>query len=134
MSIFQPAYLEVIAKPCYFEDATVNGIIDEDGALMTFIVGEKWHPVIDLANGKILDWPKGDVAYIHYKVCDEGEYWLLDANKNRIAKYKSPYVPDDFLSHGDCGYGDYIILDVKEDGRINGYIAPSVIEDEWEAL
>jgi transcriptional regulator with PAS, ATPase and Fis domain len=39
-----------------------------------------------LATGRVLDWPKGTTAEVHYKVCDAGCYWLEDANGKRLKR------------------------------------------------
>ncbi|AZO45902.1 hypothetical protein EJ076_34875 [Mesorhizobium sp. M7D.F.Ca.US.005.01.1.1] len=114
----------------YWEDAEVNGVEDEDGTLIPGREGDRWKVKIDLPTGKVVDWPEGTTADIHYKVCDEGEYWLLDAAGNKIA-YREGYVPGDFLCHGDNGYGDYIILKVGPDGQIADYERPEIVQEEW---
>lgn len=125
-------YIEVHADVRYWEDATVNGIEDTDGSLIPFKDGDTWKPVIDLVLGIVVGWPSGVVADIHYKVCDAGEYWLLDENKNRIAKYKDYYVPDEILCVGENGYGDYIIFKVAENGSILGWRTPDIVRDRWD--
>ena len=122
----QATYLEVCAQVRYWEDATVNGAEDTDGTLIPARVNESWRPVIRLTDGLMMDWPQGTTADIHYKVCDAGEYWLLDDERKRVAKWAGFYVPSDFLCHGAQGYGDYIILKVGADGLIEKYRAPSV--------
>jgi len=122
----QATYLEVCAQVRYWEDATVNGAEDTDGTLIPARVNESWRPVIRLADGLVMDWPQGTTADIHYKVCDAGEYWLLDDERKRVAKWAGFYVPGDFLCHGDNGYGDYIIFKVSADGLIEKYRAPEV--------
>ena len=124
-------YIEVSAAVRYWDDATVNGQVDTDGRLMPLIQGSYWVPIIRLADGQIMNWPKGTTADVHYKVCDQGEYWLRDEEK-RIAKWSGYYVPNDFLCHGDQGYGDYIIFKVDESGLIQGWKVPEVDPDEWE--
>lgn len=124
----KPAYIEVSASVRYWEDATINGKADENGKLTPFKSGGRWCPVICLAKGMVIDWPQGVTADIHFKVCDAGEYWLLDENKNRIAKWAGYYVPNDFLCHGGQGYGDYIILKIGGDGNIKGWRIPKI---EW---
>lgn len=124
-------YIEVKAGVRYWEDATINGVEDEEGDLTPFRVGDCWCPVIELATGIIQDWPKNMVAGIHFKICDDGEYWILDENKNRIGKWNGDYVPNKFLCHGDNGYGDYIVFDVDKDGKIIGYKTPMVSQGEW---
>jgi len=126
--------LVVEAAVRYWEDAKVNGIEDSDGTRIPLRNGELWKPVIELSTGRILDWPEGMEAHIHYKVCDEGEYWLADADGNRIAKWKDYYVPDHFLCVDCEGWGDYIILDVGQDGLIKEWKQPTVKEDEWNVL
>lgn len=134
-------YIEVSAGVRYWEDASVNGVEDSNGSLIPFKRGECWCPVIRLEDGMVMDWPAGTRANIHYKVCDSGEYWLLDENRQRIAKWSGYYVPNDFLCHGDEGYGDYIIFKVTADGSIDKWRAPQIVwgnreEDEsgWARL
>lgn len=128
-------YLEVDCEPRYWEDATVNGVEDTDGTLIPFREGDSWRPVINLNLGDIVNWPQGMEARIHYKVCDAGEYYIRK-NGKRISKYKSAYVPNNFLCHGAnaYGYGDYIILNVRADGHIKGYQAPFIVQEQWEML
>ncbi len=124
-------FLQVSAEVRYWEDATVNGVEDTHGTLIPFRSGDLWLPIIDIAEGRVVSWPYGMVASVHYKVCDAGEYWLLNAKTERIAKYASEYVPDRLLCHGDRGYGDYIILDIDGDSRIKNWRTPVIDESEW---
>ncbi len=122
----QAAYLEVRAGVRYWEDATVNGVEDGQGALIPHRKEKDWCPIIQLVDGLVLDWPEGTKADIHYKVCDDGEYWLLDSERKRIAKWNGSYVPDDFLCHGDVGFGDYIIFNIGGNGLIDRYKTPEI--------
>ena len=122
----EPAYIEVSAEVRYWEDASVNGSEDTDGTLIPFRKGGLWGPTIRLADGAVMDWPQGMTADVHYKVCDAGEYWLLDADRNRLAKWAGFYVPDDFLCHSGTGYGDYIILKIDAEGLIQNWSRPDV--------
>lgn len=125
-------YIEVRAEVRYWEDAEINGVEDVDGSLVPFRRGDLWCPIIRLADGAIMGWSKGTTASIHYKVCDQGGYWLLDKDQNRTAKYQGDYVPDKFLCHGDEGYGDYIIFNVAEDGKIIDWNEPTITpQDAW---
>ena len=128
-------YIEVSAAVRYWEDATVNGQEDTDGKLIPLTQGSYWVPVIRLADGQIMNWPKGTTADVHYKVCDQGEYWL-SIDGRRIAKWAGHYVPNDFLCHGEDaqGFGDYIILEVGSDGIIAGYRRPTIGADQWPLL
>jgi len=126
----QPIYLAVEAEPRYWEDTTVNGVVDEDGILIPCRDGAFWKPIIELSSGKIINWELGKSANIHYKVCDQGEYFLLDANQKKIKKYNGYYVPDEVLCVDDEGYGDYIIMSVDMDGVIKNY-KPIIEENKW---
>lgn len=132
--ITKARYIEVEAEVRYWEDATVNDVADDDGTLIPFRDYDCWCPVIDLIDGRVKYWPEGMEVSTYYKVCDQGVYWLLDDNGNRIAKWKGYYVPDEFLCHGDNGYGDYIILDIDGYGGIANYAAPDIDPDQWAAL
>lgn len=124
-------YIEVLAEPRYWEDAEVNGQRDNDGSLIPFRIGDEWRPVIRLADGMVLDWPPGMVAKIYYKVCDQGMYWLQDADRKRVAKWAGHYVPNDFLCHGDNGLGDYILMNIGADGMVVGWTPPIVNPARW---
>ena len=124
----KPSYIEISAGVRYWEDATIGGQEDTDGTLIPFRKGDCWCPVIRLSDGVVMDWPTGVTADIHYKVCDAGEYWILDDGRQRIAKWGGYYVPNDFLCHGDQGYGDYIILEIDSGGVIKGWRSPAI---EW---
>tara|TARA_A100000172_G_C3044260_1_gene111852 strand:+ start:26293 stop:26715 length:423 start_codon:yes stop_codon:yes gene_type:complete len=129
---FEVKTLLVEANVRYWEDATVNGVEDENGDLIPCKLGDTWKPIIDLETGLITNWEKGKEADIHYKVCDAGEYWLQDENGEKIVKAKGYYVPD-FLAIDDSGLGDYIIMKVDKDGKINNWrfdSEPFTNEDE----
>lgn len=112
-------YLQVMAKPRSWENARVNGVEDSDGTLMPFINKEKtaWKPMIDLHEGIICNWPKGTYASVHYKVCDDGTYVLLDEHYDVVTCLRDEYVPS-IMCPGGNGYGDYIIMDIDTDGEI----------------
>lgn len=126
-------HIEVEAGVRYWEDASVNGVEDDDGTLIHGREGDLWKVRIELLDGIIEGWPEGMEADIHYKVCDAGEYWLTDANGKRLAKWKGHYVPDAFLCHGSEGFGDYIIMSVAIGGGIVGYSMPAIDPERWEA-
>jgi len=109
--------LIVKAKIRYYEDADVNGIEDVGGTLIPCKIGEVWCPVIDIDSGIIINWEKGKTAKIHYKVCDCGIYSLYDDNNN-LVKEIDGYVPS-IMCPKENGYGDYIIMDVDENGKID---------------
>jgi hypothetical protein len=114
--------LEVNAGVRYWEDATVNGVEDTEGNLIPCREGDRWCPLIDIDTGIIKDWPKGTIADIHYKVCDDGTYLLIDENNNQVLAIENDYVPD-ILCPKEPGYGDYIIMDIDGDGKIQNWKA-----------
>lgn len=123
----EPAYLEVRASVHYWEDAQVNGQEDTDGRTIPLRQLNCWCPVIRLCDGKVVGWPEGVVAMIHYKVIDEGDYWLRDAQMQRVAKWASAYVPDAFLCPGGSGWGDYIVMTIGADGFVRDWQAPAIV-------
>lgn len=131
-------HIEVQADVRYWEDATVDGVEDTDGVLIpgrdAELPGSPWHVRIELDGGRIEHWPEGTSADIHYKVCDQGLYWLTDAAGLRIARYRSSYVPDAYLSQGDAALGDYIVMRVDGSGSIEGFRRPVADPDRWERL
>lgn len=113
--------LHVRAGVRYWEDATVDGIEDNDGKLIPcrVIDEEDWLPVIEIETGKIINWKQGVTADIHYKVCDDGDYYLLDENDEEVV-HLNGYVPKT-LCPEENGYGDYIIMKVDSEGLINNW-------------
>ncbi|NTG48624.1 hypothetical protein G6M04_14620 [Agrobacterium rhizogenes] len=109
-------YLKAECGVRYWEDGEVNGTEDTDGELIPFRVKDAWCPTIDLETGMVQDWPAGTTADLHYKVCDAGRYFLLDAEKSVVREIEG-YVPE-MMSPGDNGYGDYVIMTIGPDGQI----------------
>lgn len=112
---FEAKFLQVEAGVRYWEDATVNGLDDEEGNLIPCRKGDKWCPIIEIDTGKIINWEIGKAAEIHYKVCDDGKYIILDENKDHI-KTLEDYVISDLTDDS-----DYIILNVSKDGIIEDW-------------
>ena len=113
---FDVEYLFVEAGVRYWEDGVINGVEDKDGNIPCRD-GDCWKPLININTGKIINWTQGVRANIHYKVCDNGTYKLLDANMELIKKIRD-YVPK-MLSPKEEGWGDYIIMDIDTDGKIS---------------
>jgi len=119
-------YIQAECGVRYWKDAEVNGEVDTDGSRIPAregtaadndsFGGGKWCPTIDLDTGIIENWPKGTTASVHYKVCDDGSYYLLDAESN-VVKAIDGYVPGIMCPEGD-GYGDYVIMEIDGDGKI----------------
>ncbi|HVE20612.1 MAG TPA: hypothetical protein VNC39_01435 [Acidocella sp.] len=133
MSIERARYIEVEAGVRYWEGSTLNGEVDEDGNIPRR-KRDAWCPVIELETGRVIDWPPGTTADIHYKVCDDGRYWLLDASGAGLAKWKGYYVPNSILCVNDNGYGDYIIMKIGGDGLVIGWKKPDIDADQWEMV
>ena len=113
-------YLAASCGVRYWEDADVNGVEDVNGDLIPFRDGNSWTPTIDLATGMIRNWPKGVTAKIHYKVCDDGTYCLLDEFDCLVTEIDG-YVPNMMCPSGN-GFGDYVIMNIDCDGMIEGWV------------
>lgn len=121
---YEVKYLQVNAGVRYWEDSEINGVEDDCSVPQMPCVFKKgmklrWMPLIDLDNGRIVNWEEGITANIHYKVCDDGEYELSDDEKIPLQRIKS-YVPS-ILCPSEKGFGDYIIMHVDENGYIKGW-------------
>lgn len=113
--------LHVKAGVRYWGDSTVNGQEDtEEGDNIPCKDGDYWKPIIDLETGQILNWKQGTTANLHYKVCDNGCYYIIDEAGNTVLFYEYDYVPD-MLCPKEEGYGDYIIMDIDENGFIKDW-------------
>ena len=112
---FDAKFLQVEAGVRYWEDATVNGVEDEEGDLIPCRDGHNWCPIIEIETGKIINWEIGKTADIHYKVCDDGKYILQDENRDHI-KTLEDYVISDLTDDS-----DYIILTIDENGVIENW-------------
>ena len=109
--------LVVKAGVRYYEDATVNGVEDTEGDLIPCKQGELWCPIIDIDSGVITNWKQGVKAEIHYKVCDCCGWELKDEKGEVVLSAEDGYVPST-LCPKESGYGDYIIMDIDENGMI----------------
>lgn len=114
----------------YWEDGTVNGVVDDDdNPAMPFASKDAWIIKIDIDTGVIIDWPKGTTADVYYKVCDAGIYSLLDDEGNEVRTIEG-YVPS-IMCPGGNGYGDYVIMEIDEDGKIANWVPDlSYFEDD----
>jgi hypothetical protein len=116
---FDVKYLFAEVGARYWEDATVNGVEDTEGTLIPCRDGDAWKPLIDLETGTIVNWEKGKTAKTHYKSCDSNIFKLLDENKNVIVEIDG-YVIDMMCPVGN-GYGDYVIMNIDENGKIENF-------------
>lgn len=111
--------IKVKAQIRYWEDTEVNGIEDtKNGDNVPCKEGELWCPVINVATGIIENWEIGKTAKIHYKVTDCCGWELLDENGSVIQSQADGYVPKT-LCPAENGYGDYIIMNINENGQID---------------
>lgn len=111
----------------YYEDGDVDGVVDEKGDLIPCKVGEMWCPIIHIDSGVITNWRQGVTASVHYKVCDAGSYYVKDEAGNVIFSSEGDYVPS-ILSPGGLGYGDYIIMNIDADGKIENWEASDIVD------
>ena len=140
-------YIEVDTEVRYWEDTDVNGVPDIDFyeskgvgtpripcAVQVKKEPEKciysdhwrWRPIIDIESGKVINWTEGVEARVHYKVCDMFACTIKDVEGNAVVEYED-YVPK-FMCPADEGYGDYIIMDIDENGFIQEWQSSLVQE------
>lgn len=127
-------YLKIDVGVRYWEDGIINGeedndlsvgegtkprmpfaVFDNDGHFDKFNGGYRWQPIIDIESGFIVDWPAGVKAKVHYKICDDGTYSLLNKDMEEIVKVNS-YVPYCLGEEG-----DYIVLAIEPNGHIENF-------------
>lgn len=110
----------------YWVDVVINGVKYSDDspeddinskASTPCVIGDLWMPEIEIETGKILNWKQGVKAEIHYKVCDCCGWELKDENGEVVLSAEDGYVPST-LCPKEKGYGDYIIMDIDENGMI----------------
>lgn len=142
-------FLKADATVRYWQDSEIDGVEDNDceeepnepQMPCAEYVGEQdkclraynwhWRPIIDINTGRIVNWSNGVTASIHYKVCDEFYCDILDEEENIVCSYDG-YVPH-CMCPKENGYGDYIILDIDENGSIrdwNPELALKILEGE----
>jgi hypothetical protein len=117
-------YLQVKAEPIYWEDASVNGVDEDDeNPKIPCKVGDLWMPKIDIDKGQIVNWEKGTIATTHYKVCDMCGFDFIDSDNNIIEELseRDGYVPNTLCPNKE-GYGEYIKMDIDEGGFIKNWI------------
>lgn len=118
---FDVKYLKARIGARYWEDSIVNDIEDIEGKLIPCRKGDNWIPIIELETGKIINWEQGKIASIHYKSCDNNDFYLLDQDNNIVASI-SDYVIN-MMCPKEEGYGDYVIMDIDENGFIQDWKA-----------
>lgn len=148
---FEAVYLKVDAGVRYWQDAYINGNRDTDcdktdghpnmpcaeyiGEQHRLLRGNdwRWRPLIEIERGKIVNWKQGATANIHYKVCDDFACEILDGGKEVITSYDG-YVPK-IMCPTDEGFGDYIIMNIDENGFIQGWrkeLISKIVEEDKE--
>lgn len=110
--------------PRHWSTSEINGVEDDDDnpqmPLIDEHLGEKaWHIIVNLDTGQICNWPQGTKASIHYKSVDENYIHILDDQLGIVKEYEG-YVPN-FLCPKEDGWGDYVIMDIDENGFIQNF-------------
>lgn len=116
---FDVKYLKARIGARYWEDATINDIEDIEGNLIPCRNGDNWIPIIELETGKIVNWEQGKKASIHFKSCDDNDFYLLDQDNN-VMSHTEGYVIN-MMCPKEEGYGDYVIMDIDENGIIQDF-------------
>ena len=94
--------------------------------------GERcWNPLINLSTGTIENWNAGNTASICYKVCDQGLYFLQVEKGVNSLKWNDWYAPEEYLSQNFYGFGDYIFMEIDENGKIKDWKYPKFNRNKW---
>lgn len=91
-----------------------------------FRKGDMWSAMIDLDAKKVVDWPQGQKGNLSMKVTDCGSYYLIDSEGNTVFSIEQDYVPNSLLPGK---YGDYIDLQINEEGVITNWLKNANISD-----
>lgn len=120
-------FIDVCAAVRYYEDGIINNHSDSNNDPEMPCVNEDyaWCPIIDAETGQIINWKKGNIASLYYKVCDECKITIRIGDT--VIYNDENYVPD-FLCPKEEGYGDYIIMDIDENGFINNWNKNNEVE------
>ena len=84
----------------------------------------RWRLIINIETGRILNWQQGNTASVHYKVCDGFACCFTDNSSESILDYDG-YVPSFMCLKGEPD-GDYIIMDIDENGYIKDWDSSKV--------
>lgn len=117
----------------YWEDTDVNGQPDDSDtpkipcAVKSDCGDYYWKPIIDIETGQILNWQQGVTANVHYNVCDEFACKVLEqiAGITNLIKDYEGYVPAFMCTKGEPD-GDYIVMDIDENGYIKDWRSADV--------
>lgn len=104
----------------YWEDGTL-------GEYMPCKKGNMWCPEIDIKTGLIINWTGNQPASIHYKICDQGSYFLKNSKGEIVASVENDYVPSNLIP---SEYGDYIVMEIDATGKISNWGSPTL--DDFE--
>ena len=82
-----------------------------------------WCPVIDVNEGRMLDWPEGFILNTHFKVCDQGVYVYSNADESKqiVSSDCDEYYVPGWLDDCNDGYGDYLLITINGDGTIKDW-------------
>ena len=102
-----------------FSDGVMDELETEEDFVIPNYDGENklMNFTIDLQEGRVVDWSRGEYIRLWGKVRDEGTYTLLDADRKPLWQITG-YVPNKLVPPQESGWGDYIRLAIEADGRI----------------
>jgi hypothetical protein len=81
-------------------------------------INDNWSALVQIDTGRILMWPCIKGGLLQMKICNRGDYRLLDSNFDLITRIQDDYVPNNLIP-GE--YGDYIDLHIDEKGYITNW-------------
>ncbi len=124
-------YINVIkfdGKECSWKDkSTVPSFVKMLGDLDEIDPNYEVSLEIDAESGKLLNHDFGHKIELYNKVVDEGTYTLFDTEVGETKTIQDYVIPG--LDTYSNGYGDYIILDIDENGFIKGWDSDKILSN-----
>jgi hypothetical protein len=98
---------------CIWETVPRTNIHD-----IPLVVDDRWRIRVNVDSGQICGWPENSAIKIEANVRDSGKYFLIDNEGEVIESLIEEPVPNQLIPGGD---GDYIDLDIGDDGVIKNW-------------
>lgn len=127
-------YIEAMVDVRLWGTSTAN-VKNGSDVSMPFHKGNAWRPVIELSTGKIEGCPEHTTAAIQFPIFDSGDYWLLNENKERIAKWTALFGPAPLLGSSiSLISSEFTTINIKQDGTVEHWRAPNLNAGQWETF
>ena len=116
----QTSVLKSIKVDAAFVEIEVFGLFEDRYIPFDFPLrdGDLWKAQIVIDNGQILDWPRGEGAFLYMNVKNEGTYRLLNRAKETISIIENDCIPGGLIPRE---YADFLKLDIDNNGIVRNW-------------